>query len=136
MGAHLSPENSVLIGVREASPEEAELMKQSRAHVFTMEDVDGLGIREIMRRSLRIASSGTQGVYVRYRPEVTDIRGFEETSGGLTYRETHQAMEMIAASDQVLAMDVTGISPDHDSKVLQRSIEFILSCFGKKILGR
>ena len=47
----LSPENVVLVGLREASPAEAAVLKQSRITVFTMADIDALGMRDVMREA-------------------------------------------------------------------------------------
>src|SRR5262249_12341507 len=88
----LSPQNVVLIGLREVRPHEAKIIRDSRVSVFTIADIDALGIREVMRQALRTATAGTRGYYVTYSPSVTDIPGTAVGSGGITLRETHQAM--------------------------------------------
>jgi predicted amino acid racemase/arginase family enzyme len=130
----LSPENVVLIGLRDVEPNEADIIRNSRVTVFTIADIDALGIREVMRQALRIACAGTQGLYVSYSPEVTDIPGTTTGSGGITLRETHQAMEIIAQTSELLAMDVAGLTPDRERRVVTETVHFILSCFGKQIL--
>ena len=130
----LSPENVVLIGLRDVEPNEAEIIRNSRVTVFTIADIDALGIREVMRIALRSASAGTQGFYVSYSPDVTDIPGTTTGSGGITPRETHQAMEIIAQTSDVLAIDVVGLTPDRERRVFTETAHFILSCFGKQIL--
>ena len=130
----LSPENVVLIGLRDVMPREAEMIRQSRVEVFTIADIDALGIREVMRQALRTAMAGTRGLYVSYSPEVTDIPGVAVGSGGITLRETHQAMEIIAQTGAVMAMDVVGLKPDQEPRVIAEASHFIMSCFGKQIL--
>jgi len=133
----LSPENVVLIGLRETSPREARIIKQSRLKVFTMADIDALGIREVVRQALRIASAGTRGFYVSYCPAVTDVPGTTVGSGGITIRETHQAMEAIAqvkGHGGMLAADVIGIGPATEARVVDETLGFMLSAFGKTIL--
>jgi predicted amino acid racemase/arginase family enzyme len=130
----LSPENVVLIGLRDVTPHEAEIIRESRVTVFTIADIDALGIREVMRQALRAALSGTRGLYVSYCPAVTDIPGVAEGSGGITLRETHQAMEIIAQTRALLAMDVTGIGPDREPRLNAEAANFVMSCFGKQIL--
>ncbi|MCI0431825.1 MAG: alanine racemase, partial [Rhodospirillales bacterium] len=71
----LSPENVVLIGLRDVESNEAEIIRNSRVTVFTIADIDALGIREVMRQALRTALAGTEGLYVSYCPDVTDIPG-------------------------------------------------------------
>ena len=130
----LSPENVVLIGLRDVEPNEAEIIRSSRVTVFTIADIDALGIREVMRQALRAALGGTEGLYVSYSPDVTDVPGTSTGSGGITLRETHQAMEIIAQTSDLLAMDVVGLSPDQERRVGAEAAHFILSCFGKQIL--
>ena len=130
----LSPENVVLIGLRDVAPLEAKFIKQSGVTVFTIEDVDAVGTREVMRQALRTALAGTRGFYVSYSLSVTDIPGVVDGSGGITLRETHQAMESIARSENMLAMDVVGLVPDPKARVNTDAFSFVMSCFGKRIL--
>jgi len=135
----LSPENVVLIGLRETSPREARIIRESRLKVFTMADIDALGIREVIRQSLRIASAGSRGFYVSYSPMATDVPGTALGSGGMTIRETHQAMEAIAQASErhvhgLLAMDVIHLDQLTDQRIVAESLAFVLSAFGKTIL--
>jgi predicted amino acid racemase/arginase family enzyme len=130
----LSPENVVLIGLRDVSAQESKLIQQSRVTVFTIADVDALGIREVMRQALRVATAGTRGIYLSYSPAVTDIPGTLEGSGGITLRETHQAMEIVAASRAMIAMDAVHLRPDSESRIVAETSKFIMSAFGKQIL--
>ena len=135
----LSPENVVLIGLRETSPREARIIREARLKVFTMADIDALGIREVIRQSLRIASAGTRGFYVSYSPTVTDVPGTALGSGGMTIRETHQAMEAIAQASErkrhgMLAMEVIHLDPLTEQRLVAESLAFVLSALGKTIL--
>lgn len=130
----LSPENVVLIGLRETAPEEVEILKSSRVKVFTIADIDALGMREVMRQAIGIASAGMQGFHVSYDAAVTDIPGYLPGSGGITIRETHQAMEAIHQSKAMRGMDVTGLSPDAEARFASVVVHFALSAFGKQIL--
>ena len=133
----LSPENVVLIGLRETSAGEARLIKQAKLKVFTMADIDALGIREVIRQALRIASAGTRGFYVSYSPMVTDVPGTTRGSGGMTIRETHQAMEAIPQAGErhgMLAMDVVHLDQLTEQRLVAESVGFVLSAFGKTIL--
>ena len=130
----LSPENVVLIGLRDVSPTEADVIRSSRVTVFTIADIDALGIREVMRQALRTALAGTTGLYVSYSPAVTDIPGTITGSGGITLRETHQAMEIIAQTGKLLSMDVVGLAPGGERRIAAETVHFVLSCFGKEIL--
>jgi predicted amino acid racemase/arginase family enzyme len=130
----LSPENVVLVGLREASPAEAAVLKQSRVTVITMADIDALGMSEVMRQALRIATNGTTGFHVSYSPTTTEMPGWAEGSGGMTVRETHQAMEAIALADGMTSMDVSGLTASLDERVAAETVSFVMSAFGKRIL--
>lgn len=130
----LSPENVVLIGLRDVLPEEAEAIKSSRLTVFTMVEIDALGMREVVRQALKVALAGTQGIHVSYASAVTDIPGTVAGSGGITIRETHQAMEDIAAAARLLGFDAVGLSPDMEPRIAAETVHFLLSCLGKRIL--
>ena len=130
----LSPENVVLIGLRETTPEEARIIKALNLTAFTMVDIDAIGMREVMRRSLRIAASGTRGFHVSYNPAATDVPGGVLGAGGITVRETHQAMEAIAQAGGMLAMDVAGMSDALERRTIVECCNFVMSAFGKTIL--
>lgn len=130
----LSPENVVLVGLREATPAEAAILKESRVTVFTMAEIDASGMRDVMREALRVATNGTRGFHVSYAPTVTEIPGWAGGSGGMTVRETHQAMEAIALNGSMISMDVSGLSAETEPRVATETLSFVMSAFGKRIL--
>ena len=130
----LSPENIVLVGLRSASSPEARFLKESRMTVFTMVDIDAMGIREVMREAIRIAGAGTRGIHVSYSPSATEIPGAIEGAGGITARETYQAMEALASSARLCSMDVSHFEAAAGDRVLNLVVDFVLSAFGKQIL--
>jgi arginase len=56
--------------------------------------------------------------------------------GGVTYREAHLALEMIADSEAMVSLEVVEINPviDEHNKTAILGVELILSGLGKKIL--
>ncbi|MBN1573400.1 MAG: arginase family protein [Deltaproteobacteria bacterium] len=138
----LSPENVAIIGLRDIDQEEADLISESGIRIFTMEDIDNLGMKETIYQGLRAAGSGTGGIYVSLGMDVVDsqVASGVDTPirGGITYRETHLAMELVAQSGLMVALGVVGINPerDADNSTAQVAVEFILSAFGKKIVKR
>ena len=123
MQPQLSPENVVLVGLREASPAEAAILKESRVTVFTMAEIDASGMRDVMREAIRIATTGTRGFHVSYSPTATEMPGWAEGSGGMTVRETHQAMEAIALNGGMISMDVSGLTPGLEPRVAAETRE-------------
>jgi ornithine racemase len=130
----LSPETVAIVGLRETGPGEAEIIRNSGVAVHTMADIDALGIGEVMRRALKTVCAGTRGYYVSYCPAVTDVPATRFGSGGMTIRETHQAMETIARAGGALAVDAVGLSESVEPRIAAETCHFVLSCFGKQIL--
>ena len=56
--------------------------------------------------------------------------------GGLSYREAHFAMEMVADSGRMISMDVVEVNSilDRENATALLAVELILSAMGKKIL--
>ena len=129
MSSEFSPENIVIIGLQEAEKEESDLIRRLNLTVFTMEDIDILGIREVTRRALRTVCSGTHGFYLSFCQDVSS-----STSEGLTARELHLAMELISKSEQMRAIDVSGCLKEGQIDYTPL-IHFVESAFGKRILG-
>jgi len=127
--ADFSPENVVIIGLREAESEETDLIRRFNILTYTMEDVDLLGIREVIRRSLRRAAAGTHGIYLSFCQDVAD-----DKNEGLTAREIHCALEQIARSGLMRAMDISGCCREGQTD-FSSLIHFVESSFGKRILG-
>lgn len=124
----ISPESIVIIGLRNADRQEVELIKAHNIKVYTMEDIDLLGMREVMIHALRRVTTGTEGFYARLSSDVIQAEG-----EGLTYREAHLAMEMIADSAQMRAFDISG-TPDISWIDDKRLSSLVGSAFGKRIL--
>jgi len=141
IGPKVEPENTVLLGLRDVESEEAKLITRSGITVFTMEDIDALGMREVSYRALRQAGMGKWGLHVTLDLSVLDPTVapgvMNPVNGGISYREAHLAMEMIAMSGLLRSLDVVGFSPERDPDMVTARVisEFILSLFGKKILG-
>ncbi len=121
-------DNVVLVGLREVSAQEAEIIRRLGITVYTMEDIDSLGISAVVRKALQRAVIGTRGLYVQFDGRLAD--GGQE---GLTNRETHLAMEMIARSGFMRVLDVSGAHTSGRSG--SKLKKFVASALGKRILG-
>lgn len=130
----LSPENVVLVGTRGVTPEQAAAITGTTVSDFTIVEVDALGIAEVMRQALRVATNGTRGFIVSYDSSATDIPGRPEGANGLSPRETHQAMEAIARAPGLLALNIVGLDATADSSANALVCDFIMSCLGQTIL--
>jgi len=132
-------ENTVIIGAREIDPQESEMLHQSKITVFTMRDIDQLGMQEVIARGIKIASRETDGIHVSFDLDVIDPEEAPgvgtPVAGGITYREAHLAMEHLADSGLVLSMDVVEVNPilDNKNKTAELAVGLICSAFGKRI---
>ena len=56
--------------------------------------------------------------------------------GGLTYREAHLLMEILAESGKVRSLDVVEVNPilDTYNRTAELAVELVASLFGKRIL--
>jgi arginase len=136
----VEPRNVSLVGVRELDTKERRLIKESGLHVFTMRDIDERGMREVMSEAIRFATDETDGVAVSLDMDFVDPSDAPGVGtpvrGGVTYREAHLAMEMIADSEAMVSLEVVEINPviDLHNKTALLGVEMLLSGLGKKIL--
>ena len=136
----VKPENCVLVGVRDIDGVEKENVRKTGIGVFTMRDIDERGMREVMAEALRFTTDDTAGVAVSLDMDFvdpTDAPGVgTPVRGGVTYREAHLALEMIADSESMVSFELVEINPvidEHNTTALL-GVELVLSGLGKKIL--
>jgi arginase len=133
-------EKTVLIGVRNLDDLEKQIIRDAKVHVFTMKDIDRHGIAAVMKRALTIAGKDTSGVHVSLDLDVCDpsiAPGVgTPVKGGLDYREAHMAMEMVADSGRLLALDLVEINPilDVQNQTAVLGTELVLSAMGLRII--
>ena len=136
----VEPRNVVMVGIRELDSKERRLVKESGVHIFTMRDIDERGMRDVMADAIRFASDDTAGVAVSLDMDFvdpTDAPGVgTPVRGGVTYREAHLALEMIADSRRMVSFEIVEINPviDVHNTTAILGVELILSGLGKKIL--
>ena len=104
----VEPQNIVLVGIRDLDSQEKKLVKKSGVHVFTMRDIDERGMREVMSDALKYAMDDTDGIAVSLDMDFVDPSDAPGVGtpvrGGVTYREAHLAMEMIADSEAMVSV--------------------------------
>jgi arginase len=136
----VSPEHTVLIGVRNLDASEKLRVRESRVHVFTMKDIDRAGIAAVAEQAIQLAGRGTSGLHVSFDIDVCDPSVAPGVGtpvrGGLNYREAHMVMEMIADSGLLRALDIVEVNPTLDvhNSTAALGTELVLSALGMKIL--
>jgi len=136
----VEPQNISLVGIRDLDSHEKKLAKKSGVHVFTMRDIDERGMREVMSDALKYAMDDTDGISVSLDMDFVDPSDAPGVGtpvrGGVTYREAHLAMEMLADTEAMVSLEVVEINPviDEHNRTALLGVELVLSGLGKKIL--
>ncbi len=134
------PENVALIGVRDLDPQEREALRWSGVRTFTMHDIDQRGMAQIVDEAISIVSAGTEGFHVSFDLDVVDPREAPGVGtavlGGISYREAHLAMELIAQAGGICSLDLVEVNPilDERNATAELAVELALSALGKRIL--
>src|SRR5436190_5839637 len=65
-------EHTALVGVRNLDAREKDLVRNSGVHVYTMKDIDRLGVAAVMASALEAVGRGTSGLHVSFDLDVCD----------------------------------------------------------------
>jgi arginase len=134
------PGNIVIVGARDLDAQERKIVKKSGIHVFTMRDIDERGMREVMSDALKYAMDDTAGIAVSLDMDFVDPADAPGVGtpvrGGVTYREAHLAMEMIADTESMVSLEDVENNPnlDENKRTALLGVELVLSGLGQKIL--
>jgi arginase len=135
----VDPERVALVGIRDLDQGEKDLVRERGIHAFTMTDIDRRGIAAIMREAIEIAE-GDGFFHVSFDvdscdPEIAPGVG-TPVMGGLSYREAHLAMELVAERGVLTSMEVVEVNPILDVRNVTGSlaVELVASAMGATIL--
>ena len=135
----LDPRRVALLGLRQADAGERKLLREAGVRVFTMSEIDRIGVERAIREALdRVA--GTGFVHVSFDmdaldPEVAPGVG-TPVRGGLTYREAHLALELVAESGLAGSLEVVEVNPilDRENTTATTAVELVASALGATII--
>jgi len=134
-----SVRKAALVGIRSLDPGERRLIADLDVRVFTMSDVDRLGLERVVEDALAFlageaflhVSLDLDAVDPMFAPGVgTPVRG------GLSYREAHLVLELVAEAGAIDSLDVVEVNPilDRENETAQLAVELVASALGKRIL--
>lgn len=129
----------VQIGGRDIDTLERQRMKEAGVTVFPINVIDKLGIDEVMMRAIEIAGAESAGIYLSFDIDAIDSQAAPGTGtvvhSGLTVREAFLAVESLADSGKLLAMDMVEVNPilDIRNKTAILASELIQSALGKSV---
>jgi arginase len=134
----LDPRRVVLFGTRTLDPGERRTIRELGVRMFTMSEIDQRGVKPCLDEAIeRLAGPG--GIHISFDIDAVDPLEAPGVGtpwpGGLTYREAHLAMELLAATGQVSSMEVVEVNPiaDHENRTGRLAAELILSALGRTI---
>jgi arginase len=134
----VDPKRVALVGIRQTDEGERRLLKEAGVRVFTMSEIDRIGVERAVREALdRISGPGFVHVSLdmdALDPELAPGVG-TPVRGGLTYREAHLALELVAESGIVGSLEVVEVNPilDRENTTALTAVELVASALGKTI---
>jgi arginase len=135
----LDPERVVLLGVRSLDDGERAFVKERGIAVCTMSELDRRGIEPVMREALERVE-GARFVHLSLDMDVVDPEVAPGVGtpvrGGLSYREAHLAMELVAESGLLASLEIVEVNPilDRGNETAALAVELAASAFGARIL--
>ncbi|MGE6377022.1 arginase [Peribacillus muralis] len=136
----VKPENIVIIGARSLDQGEKELIREKGIKVYTMHEIDRMGMTRVMEESIAYLKERTDHVHLSL-----DLDGLDPDDapgvgtpvmGGISYRESHLAMEMLAEATIITSAEFVEINPilDEHNKTAEVAVALIGSLLGEKLL--
>jgi arginase len=136
----VKPENIVIIGARSLDGGEKKLIKERGIKVFTMHEIDRLGMTKVIEETISYLKDKTDGVHLSF-----DLDGLDPmeapgvgtpVNGGISYRESSLAMELLAESQLITSAEFVEVNPilDEKNKTARLAVDLMGSLFGEKLL--
>lgn len=135
----LRPDQIVMLGIRDLDEKEREAITRTGIKVITMSDIDKVGIADVVYAALRVLGN-VKHIHVSFDmdsldPSIAPGVG-TPVPGGLTYREAHLLMEMLADDGRVCSLDLVEVNPilDQGNRTAQMAVDLAASLFGQRII--
>ncbi len=140
-GRKVNPENIVIIGARSVDPGERILIKEQGIKVYTMHEIDKFGMTAVMQQAIAyLKEKEVDGVHLSLDLDALDplyTPGVgTPVPGGISYRESHLAMEMLEESGLITSAEFVEVNPilDEQNKTADVAVGLMGSLFGEKLL--
>lgn len=137
----IKPENIVLIGMRDLDKGERQFIKDHNIKTFTMSDIDKLGIKEVIENTIEyLKSRNVDGVHLSLDVDALDPLETPGTGtrvlGGLSYRESHFALELLHQSHLISSMGLVEVNPliDSNNHTAEQAVSLVGTFFGETLL--
>ncbi len=136
----LEAKNIVFIGTRDLDAGERKLLKELGITVFTMHEIDRYGMPYVIEKAIEVTSNGTDGIHVSFDVDCMDpvhaIGTGTRVAGGMTYRESHFCLEMIAQTNKVVSAEFVEVNPliDMKNQTAKDTVALIGSLMGEWLI--
>ena len=130
---------AALLGVRSLDPGERSLIRELGLRVYTMKELDERGVQVSTAEALDY-QRGSPFVHVSLDLDAVDPMFAPGVGtpvrGGLSYREAHLALELVAESGLADSIDVVEVNPilDRENETGALAVELAASALGARIL--
>ncbi|MEM7737707.1 MAG: arginase [Deinococcota bacterium] len=137
--AVVRPEDIVYIGLRSIDPDERAFIRKHKLRAYTMKEIDKLGIARVTEDAISQLSH-VERLHVSFDADALDPSVAPgvgtPVAGGLSYREAHLLMEMLAEAGVVTSLDLVEVNPilDTGNSTATIMVEMAASLLGKTIL--
>ena len=134
-----SVSKAALVGVRSLDPGERELIAELGIRVFTMTEIDRRGVEAVIADAVA-ELAGASFLHVSLDLDAVDPMFAPGVGtpvpGGLSYREAHLALELLAETGAIDSLDVVEVNPilDRENQTARLAVELVASALGKRTL--
>ncbi|HWK22694.1 MAG TPA: arginase [Ureibacillus sp.] len=141
LSAKIKPENIIIIGARSVDPGERELIKKNGIRVYTMHEIDRMGMTRVIEDTIAyLKERQVDGVHLSL-----DLDGLDPlytpgvgtpVPGGITYRESHLAMEMLEEEEIITSAEFVEVNPilDERNRTADVAVALMGSLLGEKLV--
>lgn len=146
-GPKVTVKDLVHIGIRDLDPAEVKLLASGQHTYYSMMEIDAYGIHEVTKAALdRVTRGYTVPIHFSFDLDVVDPREAPgvgtPVQGGLTYREAHLMMELIAAArlqdgqPVIQSMDIVEVNPilDEGNRTAEMAVGLVVSALEQRLL--
>lgn len=134
----VQPENVCMLGIKDMDPDEAQFLRNNDVRIYTIFDIQNMGIAKVMQEAVAYVTRNTDAVYVSLDADVMDDQIAPGTGiaakGGLSYREILYVTDYIGKNLPVAALDIIEVNPllDSGNKTAKLCIELVMALLGAR----
>lgn len=137
----IKKENIIIIGARSIDDGERVLIKELGIKVYTMHEIDRLGMTYVMEDAISyLKGRHVDGVHLSLDLDALDPLYTPGVGtpvlGGITYRESHLAMEMLQEAGFISSAEFVEVNPilDERNRTADVAVALIGSLFGETLV--